>query len=149
MLHLLRVLALRLHGLGHVAQRAIAVRDIGPLAALRDGWLVLRGHPGASLLVWLLNLALTIAAGLVVTAGMLAVVVALGIPAAALWAVFALTAPTVSYLAVAAVAALGVLLVLVSVANTFFWSYWTLAYLRLRTDGPAETLGWAEEGGAP
>jgi hypothetical protein len=28
-------------------------------------------------------------------------------------------------------AALGVLLTLVSIANTFFWSYWTLAYLHL------------------
>ena len=27
------------------AQRAIAVREVGPLAALRDGWLVLRATP--------------------------------------------------------------------------------------------------------
>ena len=123
------------------AQRAIAVRDVGPLVALRDGWLVFRSHPGASLLVWLINVALTVAAGLVITVAMVASIVALGIPAAALWAVFELTAPTIAYLAVAAVAALGVLLALISVTNTFFWSYWTLAYLRLRTAGQADTLG--------
>ena len=123
------------------AQRAIAVHDVGPLAALRDGWLVLRGHPGASLLVWLVDVALSVAAGLLITIAMVAAVVVLGIPAAALWAVFELTAPTIAYLAVAAVAALAVLLALISVTNTFFWTYWTLAYLRLRTAGQADTLG--------
>ena len=122
------------------AQRAIAVRDIGPLAALRDGWLVVREHPGASLLVWLLNLALTIAAGLVITLGMIVAVAALGIPALTLWALFELTTPTIAYLIVAAVAALAVLLALVSVANTFFWSYWTVAYLRLRAERPGDAL---------
>ncbi len=122
------------------AQRAIAVRDVGPLAALRDGWLVLRGHPGSSLLVWLVNVALTMAAGLVVTVAMVAAVVVLGIPALALWGMFELTTPTVAYLAIAAVAALGVFLTLVSVANTFFWSYWTLAYLRLRSERPGDAL---------
>lgn len=120
------------------AQRAIAIRDVGPLAALRDGWLVLREHPGASLLVWLLNLALTIAAGLAITVAVVAVIVVLGIPAAALWAAFELTAPTAAYLVIAGIAALGVLLALVAVSNTFFWSYWTLAYLRLGTERPAE-----------
>jgi hypothetical protein len=123
------------------AQRAIAIRDIGPLAALRDGWIVLRRQPAASLLVWLINLALTIAAGLVITVAMVVAIAALGIPAAALWAVFDLTAPTIAYLVVAGVAALGVLLALISVVNTFFWSYWTLAYLRLQTAGQADTLG--------
>jgi hypothetical protein len=44
------------------------------------------------------------------------------------------TTPTVAYATVAIVAAIGVLLTLVSVTNTFFCSYWTLAYLRPRFD---------------
>ena len=40
----------------------------------------------------------------------------------------------------AGVAALGVLLASMSVVNTFFWSYWTIAYLRLRADRPEDTL---------
>ncbi|MCC6178301.1 MAG: hypothetical protein IT305_23605 [Chloroflexi bacterium] len=120
------------------AQRAIALRDLGPLAALRDGWLVLRGHPGASVLVWLLNLGLTFAAGLVATVVMLAAIALLGIPAAVLWSAFAFTAPTIGYLALAVTAALVVLLTLLAIANTFSWSYWTLAYLRLQPGQPAE-----------
>jgi hypothetical protein len=124
------------------AQRAIAVLDIGPLAALREGWRVLRAHPGASLLVWLLNVALTFGAGLVVTAVMLVVVVALATPLVALWLAIQLSGPTalavsIVYVSIAVCAAIGVLLTLVSVINTFFWSYWTLAYLRLRSEPTA------------
>jgi hypothetical protein len=122
------------------AQRAIVVRDVGPLAALRDGWLVLRRHPGASLLVWLIDVALTVAAGLVITILMVVAVAALGIPALGLWARFELTTPTIAYLAMAGVAVLGVLLASMSVVNTFFWSYWTIAYLRLRADRPEDSL---------
>src|SRR5688572_6857677 len=89
------------------AQRVIAVLDIGPLAALREGWRVLRTHPGASLLVWLINVALTLGAGLVVTAVMLLVVVALATPVIALWFAFQLSGPT----------ALAVSIVYVSIAG--------------------------------
>ena len=119
------------------AQRSIAVRDVGVMAGLREGWQVLRGHPGASLLVWLLNLALSFGAGLVITTAMIVAILVLAMPAVALWAVFALSAPTIAYLSLAAFAALVLLLTLISVANTFFWSYWTLAYLRLRPGPPA------------
>jgi len=119
------------------AQRAIAVRDVGPLAGLQDGWRVLRAHPGVSLVIWLLNLALTFGVGLAITAATAVTILALGIPALALWAAFELTVPTIAYLSLAGFAALGVLLTLISVANTFFWSYWTLAYLRLAPRAPA------------
>lgn len=122
------------------AQRAIAVRDIGPLAALRDGWQLLRSRPGASLLVWLLNIGLSMAAGLAITAAMIGIVLVLGIPAAAFWALFEMTTPTFAYLVFAGLVGIGVLLTLVAVTNTFFWSYWTLAYLRLRGDQPADTV---------
>jgi hypothetical protein len=121
------------------AQRAIAIRDVGPLAALRDGWRILRSRPGASLLVWLIDIALTVAAGVVITAAMVVALAGLGIPAVVLWAAFELTTPTIAYLALAGIAVLGVLLALVSVTNTFFWSYWTVAYLRLRTERPEGT----------
>src|SRR5206468_572246 len=75
------------------AQRAIAVQDVGPLAGLRDGWYVLRSHPGASLLVWLLNLALSFGAGLIIAAAMVVTVLALAMPAVALWAAFEFSAP--------------------------------------------------------
>lgn len=114
------------------AQRAIAVLDVGPIAALGDGWRVLRANPGSSLLVWLIDIGLSIGSALVITLAMLLTVVVLGLPALGLWGAFAWTTPTIAYLVVAGVVALGILLTLSSVANTFIWSYWTLAYLRLR-----------------
>jgi len=120
------------------AQRAIAVRDIGPLAALRDGWQVLRARPGASLLVWLLNLALTFGVGLLVTIALVVALLILGIPAALLWSAFELSAPTMVYLSAAGLVVFALLLALAAVSNTFMWTYWTLAYLRLRSDQPTD-----------
>jgi hypothetical protein len=44
------------------AQRAIA--DEGPVAALGDGWQLFRRNAGASVLVWMVNVALSIGAGI-------------------------------------------------------------------------------------
>ena len=33
---------------------------------------------------------------------------------------------------------IGVLVLLAAVANTFFWSYWTLAYVRLEADNEGQ-----------
>jgi hypothetical protein len=128
------------------AQRAIAVLDVGPLAALREGWRVLRAHPGSSLLVWLLNVVLAFMVGLAITTIMVFVAVALATPLIALWLAVEINTPmaltvVITYVAVALIMAFGVLLTLISVANTFFWSYWTLAYLRLRPEarGDADT----------
>jgi hypothetical protein len=121
------------------AQRAIVVQDVGPLAALRDGWSVFRSHPGASLLIWLLNVGLTIAVGIAATIVMVLGALVLGLPAAALWAAFELSAPTITYIVLAGIVGLGVFLTVMAIANTFFWSYWTLAYLRLRSASPDET----------
>src|SRR5215207_2747802 len=104
------------------AQRAIAVLDVGPIAALRDGWRVLREHHGSSLLVWLIDIALSIGSALVITMAMLLTVLVLGLPALGLWAAFAWTTPTIAYLVIAGVVALAILLTLSSVANTFIWS---------------------------
>ncbi len=114
------------------AQRAIAVQDVGPLAALLASWRLFRAHLGTSLLVWLLNVALGIAASIVMVLALVAVLVVLGLPGVGLWLALGLSAPTVAYGVVAALVALAVLLVLTSIANTFFWNFWTLAYLRLR-----------------
>jgi hypothetical protein len=53
------------------------------------------------------------------------------------WALAGLSAPTVAYGVVAGLALLCALLVVVGVANTFLWNYWTLAYLRLTGHGAA------------
>ena len=119
------------------AQRAIAVRDLGPLAALRAGWLLLRANLGTSLLVWLVNLALAVGAGLAIGLALLVgigLLVGLG---ALVWLHAGLGAALVGFAAVGGVALVAVALALAGAANTFFWNYWTLAYLRLagRQDG--------------
>jgi hypothetical protein len=119
------------------AQRAIAVQDVGPLAALAEGWRVVRAHPGTSLLVWLLDVGLSIASALVIGLAMLVTIMVLTVPAIGMWAAFAWSTPTIVYLVLAGAVALAILLTLASVSNTFIWSYWTLAYLRLRSQPQA------------
>jgi hypothetical protein len=105
------------------AQRAIYAEDAGPLAALRAGWRVLRQHPGDSALAWLVNLALVVGAGIASALAFVAVAAVLVGLGVGVWAAAGTTAPRLVY----------------AVANTFFWNYWTLTYLRLtgEADGPA------------
>jgi hypothetical protein len=93
------------------AERAIVTRDLGVLAAIRYGWWLFREHLSASLLAWVVSV------GLSAAFGMFAALSVPGLLAAA-------SAP-------AFVMGLGLLVLLVAIGNTFFWSYWTLIYLRL------------------
>jgi hypothetical protein len=119
------------------AQRAIAAEDVGPVAALRSGCRLLRLHIGESLLAWLINVALAIGAAIAVLAGVLSALLALVGVGAAIWAAAGFDTPTFVYMGLAALALLAVGLTLAGVANTFFWNYWTLAYLRLSGRAPA------------
>jgi hypothetical protein len=113
------------------AQRAIAVQDAGPIAALRIGWQTLRGHPGDSVLTWILSLVLTVAAEMG-AAGILAVLI--GILAAigyGFWTAAGFTAPTIAFAIVGGTLTVAAGLTLYAIGATFFWSYWTLVYLHL------------------
>ncbi len=113
------------------AQRAIAVDDVGPVDALREGWALFRTHLGTSLLAWLVNVALAIGGGIAVGLAMAAVGLVLGAVGAALWSALGWALPTIGYAGLAAILFLAVLLVAVGIFNTFFWNYWTLVYLRM------------------
>jgi hypothetical protein len=121
------------------AQRAIFAEDIGPLAALQSGLRLLRAHPGASVLTWLINVALSIAAGFVALVAIVAVLFVLGVPGLGLWALAGFTAPTFAYGAIVLVAVIAAGIVLGGIANSFMWNYWTLAYLQLSGRRPAVT----------
>ena len=113
------------------AQRAIAIGDLGPLAALRAGWLLLRANLGTSVLVWLVNLVLATAAGLAIGLVLLlgiGLLVGLG---ALVWLSAGFSAPLFGYAVVGGIVLVAAALALAGAANTFFWNYWTLAYLRL------------------
>jgi hypothetical protein len=113
------------------AQRIIAMEDVGATAALRHGWGVLQAHPRESLLLWLMNVGLAIGAGLVlgivtlVVGGLIAGAVAL------VWLASGQGPALIGAIALAAVVLIALLVVLVAIANTFFWSYWTIGYVRL------------------
>jgi hypothetical protein len=133
-LPLITVLALGALGLSIVvafAQRAIAVENVGPIDALRSGWQLTRAHVGESLLTWLINVGLATATAVTALFGIGAAVVLLGGIGWTLFSVAGLTAPTVAYIGVGGLALLALILVLIGIANAFFWTYWTLAYLRL------------------
>jgi hypothetical protein len=103
------------------AERSIVVYDLGPLAALQAGWRLFQAHTGASLLAWSLSVGLAFGAAMVATMAIATLLLFFG------------------GLGLASVlATLGLLVLLAAVANTFFWSYWTLAYVRLEGDNEGQ-----------
>ena len=96
------------------AERSIVAYDLAPLAALGAGWRLFRTYPGQSLLAWSLSVGLAFASAAAATLG-------LGLVIGLAGGLGLITVAT----------AIGVLALLAAVANTFFWSYWTLAYVRL------------------
>lgn len=86
------------------AERAIVVHDLSLVDALGHGWRVFTHHLSTSLLTWMLSVLVAAAIGALV---------------ASMWTLFA------------GVTAIIALVTLAAIANTFFWSFWTLAYLRL------------------
>jgi hypothetical protein len=114
------------------AQRAIALQDVGPLAALGTGWSLVRRRPLDSLLVWLFYIVLTIGMGIVVVIGLVALAVPFGIVGAIAWGVGGgFNGPFFLFLVGVGIIASLALILLAAFANTYFWTYWTLAYLRL------------------
>jgi hypothetical protein len=113
------------------AQRAIAVEDIGPIDALQSGWLLTRAHLGDSLMTWLINIGLAIATAITFGLGVVGALVLLVGIGAVVFAVAGFTAPTLAYIGLGGLVLLVGVLTLSGIANAFFWTYWTLAYLKL------------------
>ncbi len=119
------------------AQRAIAVEDVGPMMALSDAWNLFRTHIGTSLLVWLVNVALSIGIGIAVALGAAVVLAVLGGVGFLVWSALGASAGTFSYAALAGIVFFAGLALFVGIANTFFWNFWTIAYLRMSGQTPA------------
>jgi hypothetical protein len=118
------------------AERAIYAEDAGPIDALRAGWRTLRASPGTSALLWLINVALAIGVGIAAALVGLVLLAVVGGAGFALWSAAGWSAALFAYGALGLVLLLAAALAFGAVANTFFWNYWTLAYVRLtgRTD---------------
>jgi hypothetical protein len=120
------------------AQRSIVVENIGPLAALRSGFWLLRGNLGQSALAWLVNLALSIGAGIAIAIAAAVMLIPLGAIAFILHNSTGFSPGTIAYTGVAVVVFILAFWVLTAIMNTYFWNYWTLIYLRLSQRLPGE-----------
>jgi len=113
------------------AERAIYAEDAGPIEALKSGWRVLRGNLATSALLWLLNVALSIGAGILLALTGMLVIGALGAAGAAMWFTTGWSAALFTYSAAGVMAVFAAALLACAVVNTFFWNFWSLAYVRL------------------
>jgi hypothetical protein len=113
------------------AQRAIAVEDVGPIAALRSGYSLMRVHLGESALTWLINFGLALSCGLFAMLGFVATLVVLGAVGVAIFARAGVGALSIAYLSIGGMLLLLGALLVSGISNAFFWNYWTLAYLNL------------------
>ena len=129
-LALLVVVFVPLAIIGQFALREIVVRREGVFASVRGGYGVFRRNIGRSLLVWLINLGLTIGVAIVFLIGLLLVGLVLFLPTIGLAVAGQSTAAVVAGVVAGAIL-LPVLLAASGATGAFFHSYWTLAYLRL------------------
>jgi hypothetical protein len=113
------------------AQRAIAVEDLGPLEALRSSSSLMRVHLGESALTWLINFGLAVSCGAACLVGLVAMLSVLGALGFAIFALAGVGTLSIAYLGVGGLLLLLGGLLVSGVSNTFFWNYWTLAYLTL------------------
>jgi hypothetical protein len=124
------------------AQRAIAVEDVGAIGALRSGYSLMRLHLGESALTWVINFGLTAACGAAYVAGLVVTLIVLGAVGVAIFAMAGIGTVTIAYIGLGGLLLLLGGLLVSGISNTFFWNYWTLAYLNLsgRTTGSFPAL---------
>jgi hypothetical protein len=126
--------------IGQFALREIVVSREGVVGSIGGGYRLFRRNLGRSLLVWLIQQALTIGAAIALLIAALLVGLILSLPAIILAVAEYATAAIVVGIVVGLIL-LPLLLVATGALGTFNHSYWTLAYLRLtapteRTAGP-------------
>ena len=122
-------------GLGIVvnfAQRSIAIDDVGVFEALQRGVGLLRRRIGPSLVFWLLQIVLSIGAFLVTTVALAVVAVPLALLGALIYLLSGgMATGLIAYGIVAALIFIVAAFVVGAIVNTFFWNYWTFAYMDL------------------
>jgi hypothetical protein len=117
------------------ARRELVVRGVGVIASVGSSYRLFRGNLGTSLLVWLIQLGLMLAAGIALILGLLVVGVVLFLPTIILAVAGSQTAAIIAGV-VAGLILLPLFIVAVAILGTFNHSYWTLAYLRLADTSP-------------
>jgi hypothetical protein len=112
-------------------ERAIAIDDLGPVAALGRGYTLLTQHLWPSALIWLISVAIAIAAGIALAVPALVIGAPLGAMVFGAYSASGLSGPTVAAGAVAATIWIAVMWVFGSIVGTYGSVYWTLSYLML------------------
>ncbi|MGF1473128.1 MAG: hypothetical protein ACFB50_15500 [Rubrobacteraceae bacterium] len=114
------------------ALRELVVRGTGIFGSFGGGLRLFRDNLGKSLLVWLINIGLSIAAWIAFFVALLVVGLVLFLPTIILATQDLSTAAVITGIA-AGVILLPIILVVSAALGTFFHTYWTLAYLRIST----------------
>jgi hypothetical protein len=114
------------------AKRAIAILDLGVFDSLRRGFDVLRANVGSSLLLWLISIGLGIAAAIIVSLVLIVVLVPLALLGVVFYAIGSgLSTGFAIYMVIAVLVFIAAACAVGAIVNTFFWHYWTIAFLRL------------------
>jgi hypothetical protein len=119
-----------------LATRAVVLEQRGPLSAVGRGLQLIRRRLGRVLLVWLLQIGLSLAAGIAIVVALIPVVLV----GAALIGASAYAGGAPAALAVGIPFGLAALVVLVTIGvavGAYLSTYWTLAFRRMEVDAPA------------
>jgi hypothetical protein len=135
---LLIVVFIPLSIIGQYALRDIVVRRERVLGSVGSGYSLFRHNIGRSLLLWLIQLGLSIGIGIAFILVVLIVGLVLFIPTIALAVAGSSTGAIIAGV-IAGLILLPLLLVTAGAIGTFFHAYWTLAYLRLTPGTPEAT----------
>jgi hypothetical protein len=127
---LLIVIFIPLSIVGQYALRAVVVRRERVLGSVGSGYSLFRHNIGRSLLLWLIQLGLSIGVGIAFILVALIVGLILALPAIALAVAGSSTGVWIAG-AIALLIFLPLFLVAAGAIGTYFHAYWTLAYLRL------------------
>ena len=122
--------------IGQLGLRELVLREQRPVAAFRAGLALFRGELGKSLLLWLIQLGISIGLAIAVFIAVIVVGLVLALPGIGLIAGGLKTAAIVAWIIGGAIL-LALLLVVLGALGTFHHAYWTIAYLRLRASGAA------------
>jgi hypothetical protein len=120
------------------AEREVVHHDLGAMEGLGAGWRLLRGRIRHSVLVWFINMVISVAAGVVIGIAFIIVGFILFIPGGLMWWLMGPGPLTIGYIGLAAALAAVLVLVMSAISNAYQWMFWSLAYVRMVEGEPAQ-----------
>jgi hypothetical protein len=127
-----------------LATRSIVLEQRGTIASLGRALELVQARLGRTLLVWLIQVGLSLGAGLAIAIALIVVLLILGGVVVAIGVAAGVGAAIVVGIPVG-LAVIAGLIVLGGMTNAYFSTYWTLAFRRLELD-PPPVAAWAPSG---